>query len=76
MFSPEYELTRSQDLEESYHDAGQFYWGTISAFKEGVGFFNEHSRIVELPRVRVQDIDTQEDWDFAEALFSMQVREK
>ncbi|MCE7536814.1 pseudaminic acid cytidylyltransferase [Aliivibrio fischeri] len=76
MFSSEYELTRSQDLEESYHDAGQFYWGEVSAFKQGIGFFNKQSRIVELPRKRVQDIDTQEDWEFAEILFSMLDREK
>lgn len=76
MFSPEYELTRSQDLEESYHDAGQFYWGEVSAFKQGIGFFNKQSRIVELPRKRVQDIDTPEDWEFAEILFSMLDREK
>ncbi|MUL09196.1 pseudaminic acid cytidylyltransferase [Aliivibrio fischeri] len=76
MFSPEHELTRSQDLEESYHDAGQFYWGEVSAFKQGIGFFNKQSRIVELPRKRVQDIDTPEDWEFAEVLFFMLDREK
>lgn len=76
MFSPEYELTRSQDLEESYHDAGQFYWGDVSAFKKGLGFFKDHSCVIELPRIRVQDIDTPEDWEFAEVLFSMLTREK
>ena len=28
MFYPEHEQSRSQDLEEAYHDAGQFYWGS------------------------------------------------
>lgn len=69
MFSPENEQSRSQDLEEAYHDAGQFYWGKKSAFLERKKIFAPHSRIVLLPRTHVQDIDTQEDWDLAEILF-------
>ncbi|WP_122033304.1 pseudaminic acid cytidylyltransferase [Aliivibrio sp. EL58] len=76
MFSPEYELTRSQDLEESYHDAGQFYWGEAAAFKQKLAIFDKHSRCVLLPRKQVQDIDTAEDWEFAEVLFSMLTRDK
>ena len=71
MFQPEHLSTRSQDLEEAYHDAGQFYWGKISAFKDGLAIFSSHSRCVLLPRKRVQDIDTQEDWELAEALYSV-----
>lgn len=71
MFDPRQELVRSQDLETAYHDAGQFYWGRKTAFLECKSIFSPHSRIVLLPRCRVQDIDTQEDWDFAEALFSL-----
>lgn len=74
MFAPENELVRSQDLEESYHDAGQFYWGKVAAFKTGKKFFQIHSGIVELPRERVQDIDTLEDWKFAEVLYSVNQR--
>lgn len=71
MFDPSQELVRSQDLDISYHDAGQFYWGRKSAFLAHKSIFSSHSRIVLLPRSRVQDIDTQEDWDFAEALFAL-----
>ena len=71
MFSPEHANTRSQDLPEAYHDAGQFYWGRASAFLTGKAFFAEHSKAVILPRKRVQDIDTPEDWDLAELLFSV-----
>lgn len=71
MFAPENELVRSQDLEEAYHDAGQFYWGKKSAFLERKSFFSPHSRVVLLPRQRVQDIDTDEDWHFAETLYSL-----
>jgi len=70
MFSPEYANTRSQDLPEAYHDAGQFYWGKAQAFIEGKAFFAEHSKAILLPRKRVQDIDTEEDWELAEALFA------
>ena len=70
MFLPENELVRSQDLEEAYHDAGQFYWGKTSAFLAKLSMFSPHSRAVILPRNRVQDIDTPEDWELAESLFS------
>lgn len=69
MFSPQYFNTRSQDLEEAWHDAGQFYWGTAKAWLNKAMIFASQSSVVELPRFRVQDIDTQEDWDRAEWLF-------
>jgi len=69
MFQPEHLNTRSQDLEEAYHDAGQFYWGTKSAFLQCKPFFSPQSKAVLLPRKRVQDIDTNEDWELAEALY-------
>lgn len=71
MFSPENELVRSQDLEEAYHDAGQFYWGRSEAFLNKLSVFSPHSKVVLLPRSRVQDIDTLEDWVSAEHLFSI-----
>lgn len=69
MFSPQYFNVRSQDLEEAWHDAGQFYWGTAGAWFNKEMIFSTQSSVVELPRFRVQDIDTQEDWDRAEWLF-------
>ncbi|AUN93902.1 pseudaminic acid cytidylyltransferase [Pseudazoarcus pumilus] len=71
MFHPEHMNTRSQDLEEAYHDAGQFYWGRAAAWLEGKAVFSEHAQPVILPRSRVQDIDTHEDWERAEALFRL-----
>ncbi len=71
MFQPEHLNTRSQDLEEAYHDAGQFYWGKTSAFLAFSPFFASHSVAVVLPRKRVQDIDTLEDWDNAETLYRL-----
>ncbi|MFH4284676.1 pseudaminic acid cytidylyltransferase, partial [Acinetobacter baumannii] len=68
MFQPENFNKRSQDLEEAWHDAGQFYWGTAKAWLEKSVIFSNRSRIVELPRTRVQDIDTPEDWHRAELM--------
>jgi N-acylneuraminate cytidylyltransferase len=69
MFNPEHFNTRSQDLEEAYHDAGQFYWGLASAWLANKMIFSPASAPVMLPRHRVQDIDTHEDWLRAESLF-------
>jgi len=71
MIASQHLNTRSQDLPETYHDAGQFYWGKTSAFLQGKAIFAAHSKVVLLPRKRVQDIDTLEDWEFAEALYQV-----
>lgn len=68
MFAPDHRLTRSQDLEESYHDAGQFYWGTRDAWLGDEPIFGRSSHLFVLPRWRVQDIDTPEDWHRAELM--------
>ena len=69
MFNAEYFNTRSQDLEEAWHDAGQFYWGKASAWQQEKTLFSQDSAPVVIPRYRVQDIDTMEDWVRAEWLF-------
>lgn len=71
MFQPEHMGTRSQDLEPAYHDAGQFYWATMQSILDGVPTFSEAAVPLILPRYRVQDIDTEEDWQFAEMLFKL-----
>ena len=71
MFWPEYELKRSQNLPEAWHDAGQLYWGRRNAFLGQKGFFSARSYPVVLPRHLVQDIDTPEDWDRAEKMFAV-----
>ena len=62
---PEHELTRTQDLEETFHDAGQFYWGRADAWRNlkkmhsgGIG--------MKIPSYRTVDIDTDDDWKRAE----------
>ena len=68
MIDPSQFQTRSQDLPEAYHDAGQFYWGTKAAWLSGAPIFGSRSVPVILPRYRVQDIDTPEDWKVAERM--------
>lgn len=70
MFWPENEMKRSQDLPKAWHDAGQFYWGRRDAFLKCQGIFTAKSYPVILPRYLVQDIDTPEDWERAERMFS------
>jgi len=69
MLYPEHLETRSQDLEESYHDAGQFYWGKAEAFKQQKPLFSKSATPYILPRYLVQDIDTLEDWKKAELMY-------
>lgn len=66
MLQPEHFESRSQDLEQAWHDAGQFYWGRGSAWLAQKPLFGPGSVPVVLPRHRVQDIDTPEDWARAE----------
>lgn len=69
MFNPEHLNSRSQDLEDAWHDAGQFYWGTAAAWLGELTVFGGGSISIKLPRHLVQDIDTPEDWVRAEWLF-------
>jgi pseudaminic acid cytidylyltransferase len=69
MFWPEYELTRSNDLPEAFHDAGQFYWLDAQKFLNEKRMYGKDALPVILPRILVQDIDTPEDWTTAEVLY-------
>lgn len=66
MFDPSHFETRSQDLEPAFHDAGHFYWGRAEAFRRGDQIFSPAAAALRLPRWRVVDIDTPEDWRRAE----------
>ncbi len=70
MFWPEHRTTRSQDLPDAYHDAGQFYWINVEKFSRSSELYNEDSQPILLPRHLVQDIDSPEDWETAEHMFT------
>lgn len=65
---PESELKRSQDLTESYHDAGQFYWARKATW-QSVERIHSNGIGLVVPRWRVVDIDTPEDWEMAALLY-------
>jgi len=70
MFSPEHELTRSQDLPEAWHDIGQFCWGRSTAWMEQERVYSAVTAPLSVPRFRVNDIDTEEDWTRAELIYA------
>jgi pseudaminic acid cytidylyltransferase len=69
MFWPENLNARSQDLEPTYHDAGLFYWIRASSFVIQKRIFTENSGAFELPEIKVQDIDNEDDWILGEMKF-------
>ena len=71
MFDPQYRNTRSQDLEPAFHDAGQFYCGYSHAFLAGRSMYGAQSLPFLLPSYRVRDLDTPEDWEHAELLWTV-----
>jgi len=76
MFWPEFLYSRSQDLEEAWHDAGQFYWGITDSWLENKPIISKNAKPIHLPRYRVQDIDTYEDWERAEWIFKVINKQK
>ncbi|MEA3286035.1 MAG: pseudaminic acid cytidylyltransferase [Candidatus Marinimicrobia bacterium] len=70
MLWPEHFTSRSQDLEETYQDAGQFYWRKLKQTSTEI-MFSKHSIPVIIPSHLVQDIDTHEDWERAELMYKI-----
>ena len=68
---PEYIVTRSQDLEKHYHDAGQFYVFKTKAFKETGNLMKGNIVPMELDEMEVQDIDTEQDWELAQVKYKL-----
>lgn len=68
---PQYERSRSQDLESIYHDCGQFYICDTEKFMEKHSLILPQTRPYILPEEEVQDIDTISDWEIAEAKYTV-----
>lgn len=68
---PEFELSRSQDLEASYHDAGQFYWFNIDSALENKSIVSNNTGCIVLTEMKVQDIDNEIDWQLAEIKYKL-----
>lgn len=70
-FQPIYTVARSQDLEVSYHDAGQFYWFNTEKILASKSLMANNTGCIVLPETKVQDIDNEVDWKLAELKFKL-----
>lgn len=68
---PEYRNSRSQDLPQFYHDAGQFYFATAEAFNRANGFWGRNTAPIIVSELEVQDLDTLTDWAIAEMKYQL-----
>jgi pseudaminic acid cytidylyltransferase len=68
---PKYLNMRSQDLPNSFHDAGQFYFFRTDFFLREKKVFTDDTYGIEMPETEVQDIDTLEDWAIAEIKYKI-----
>ncbi|MEX0313262.1 MAG: pseudaminic acid cytidylyltransferase [Allomuricauda sp.] len=70
-FNPKHKKTRSQDLEKSYHDAGQFYWFNTAKILKSKSLVTKETSYIELSELEVQDIDNESDWKLAELKYKL-----
>lgn len=70
-FQPEHALTRSQDLEPAYHDAGQFYFFDVATFRANQKLISANSGGIVIPEMAAHDIDTEDDWRIAEFKYKL-----
>lgn len=71
MVHPEYASARSQDLETTYHDAGQFYFAKVLSYVQEKTLWGKNTVGLILPELEVQDLDTLTDWSLAEMKYRM-----
>lgn len=71
MIWPKYENFRSQDLNEAFHDAGQWYWFRTHRFIREQTFFTKNTGSIILSEFEAQDIDNLEDWFIAEQKYKL-----
>tara|TARA_Y100001958_G_C21086831_1_gene441298 strand:- start:208 stop:888 length:681 start_codon:yes stop_codon:yes gene_type:complete len=62
---------RSQDLEKSFHDAGQFYWVNTNKLFISKKLITSNSGGIEISELDAQDIDTNMDWNLAELKYQL-----
>lgn len=67
----EYAMARSQDLEEIYHDCGQFYFFDVERFLESGRLVTDNTTGIIVSELEVQDIDNETDWKIAEMKYNL-----
>lgn len=70
-FYPEFSFSRSQDLQKSYHDAGQFYWMNIDQCLKEKKIVTNNSGSIIISEMEGQDIDNEIDWKLAELKYEL-----
>jgi pseudaminic acid cytidylyltransferase len=70
-FHPEFEKTRSQDLEIAYHDVGQFYFLRTSSLQSNKSIFSKNTGGIIISEMEAQDIDNAIDWKLAEIKYEL-----
>jgi len=71
MYFPQNINIRSQDLEKSYYDAGQFYWINVDSFLKEKNIYTNNSGGIIIRTNECQDIDDIFDWELAELKFKL-----
>lgn len=71
MFQKEHLVTRSQDLELSFHDAGQFYFFKVDNLLSKQKLLTDITGYLEFSEMEAQDIDNLVDWELAEIKYKM-----
>jgi pseudaminic acid cytidylyltransferase len=71
LLQPEHYHTRSQDLEETFHDAGQWYWLRAEKFIASRELLGPNSAGFVLHAHEGQDIDNEDDWAVAELKYTL-----
>ena len=71
MIQPQSLNSRSQDLEPTYHDAGQFYVCDIAEFRKMNSLWGKNTAGLVLSELEVQDLDSLTDWQLAEMKFKL-----
>jgi N-acylneuraminate cytidylyltransferase len=66
-----FESVRTQDLNQYYKDAGQFYCGWATSWGSFKPIFSSQSTIYEIESKFIVDIDTFQDWERAELYYKM-----
>ena len=64
-------LKRSQDFKETYHDAGQFCWGTYEGWCKQRVIFAKNSSIYLMSSLKAHDVDTYDDFEILKKLYKL-----
>ncbi|MCL4134125.1 UNVERIFIED_CONTAM: hypothetical protein GTU68_026354 [Idotea baltica] len=62
---------RSQDLQPTYHDVGQFYAINVNRFKKTKKLWTNNTSPIIINELEAQDIDNLTDWNLAELKYKL-----